>query len=376
MTCSVVTDLGSNFPMLEECGTGSPARCRWADVESTVADDDDNYSVAGLTLSSAPSLSGVASDIDDLEGVHEEYAPSCASARLFESEYLLSSEEEAMEYLANLRKRMESEAAVANRVVQRLWIVALQLEGMWKRPKDLRQEESKILQCAIQFAEPSFVHQAAAGLVELVEQQGMPYSTDISCLFKGNYSNFIVQELCKHAWKNDVAKLANALCPFLGDLAHDRSACRVVQRILENCSWEHLESGMFPTLLADFHNLCYSEYGGTVLTVALGQHPWFGYYVLQRIQASAAKHQTSTWVWEALIDNLPTEGMVDVAFQLLAQEGFAGLLLDNKGVHSLKAFARRPSFRQRLADELRHSPTLNRCRQKSYAKDLIKLLKI
>lgn len=232
------------------------------------------------------------------------------------------------------------------------------------------------MQCAIECAEPSFVHQAAADLVEMVHWHGFSGSTDISCLFKGNYSNYVVQKLCKHAWKNDVAKLACALVPFCSDLAQDRAGCRIMQRILENCSQEQLETTMLPTLLADFHLLCRSEHGGTVLTSALEQYPGFGYWVLPMIETSAAKDRSGTHVWEALINALPDGEMLDLAFQRLAHEGLAGLLLDCKGVHSLKAFARRPVFRQRLADELRYSPTLNRCRQKPYAKDFIKMLKI
>lgn len=232
------------------------------------------------------------------------------------------------------------------------------------------------MQSAIEFAEPSFVHQAATDLVEMVEWQGLPDSTDISCLFKGNYSNYVVQKLCTHAWQNDVAKLACALVPFCSDLAQDRAGCRIMQRILENCSHEQLETTILPTLLTNFYLLCRSEHGGTVLTSALEQHPGFCYWVLPMIETSAAKHRSTTFVYEALINALPDGEMLDFAFQRLAQEGLAGLLLDCKGVHSLKAFARRPVFRQRLADELRYSPTLNRCRQKPYAKDLIKLLKI
>lgn len=389
-TCSV--DLATNLAPLEECGAASPTR--WSDEESTVADDDDN-TVAGLILSSAPSLSAAASDIGDLEGMHEEFAP-CVSARLFDSDYLLSSEEQAMEYLTNLDKHIRSEPEVANRVVQGVWYAAGRLESrcMWQRPnwrvdccnrrelacgacgKCVRKEESRILQCAIECAEPSFVHQAAADLVEMVEWQGLPDSTDISCLFKGNYSNYVVQKLCTHAWQKDVGKLACALVPFCSHLAQDRAGCRIMQRILESCSQEQFETTMLPTLVNDFYLLCRSEHGGTVLTSALEQHPGFCYWVLPMIETSAAKHRSTTFVYEALINALPDGEMLELVFQRLAHEGLAGLLLDCKGVHSLKAFARRPVFRQRLADELRYSPTLNRCRQKPYAKDLIKTLKI
>lgn len=252
----------------------------------------------------------------------------------------------------------------------------MQLEGMLWRSKHLRQEESKILQCAIACAEPSFVHQAAADLVEMVERQGLPDSTDISCLFKGNYSNYVVQKLCSQAWQSDVAKLACALGPFCSHLAQDRAGCRIMQRILESCSWEQFEIAMLPTLVNDFYLLCRSEHGGTVLTIALERHPGFCYWVLPMIETSAVKDRSATHIWEALINYMPNEEMLEFAFQGLAHEGLAGLLLDCRGVHSLKAFARRPGFRQRLADELRYSPTLNRCRQKPYAKDLIAMLKI
>jgi hypothetical protein len=350
------------------------APSRWADEEDTELDEEGDTTFC-LTNSSTSSFSVAPAEVDDLEGVKEQctirdnesfsVCDSRASAAL-------SSHREAMECLVQFRDVMERDATISNTLLGWLWNLVYDLESAESRPKHLRQEESKVLQRAIQLAQASCVKQAMHELVGMVEQ-AVACGTHITWLFEGFFSNYIIQELCTRAFASDLGLLANALCPFAVYLAQNQVACRIMQRIFEHCSWEQLGMLPFSLFAGDFHSLCSSHFGGMVLSKAFEHHPQFCALVLNAIPASAAKSKSGSFVWEALIMYSPTE-LLESAFQLLAEEGLSRLLLDRYGVEPLYALAKR-GLHERLAHGLRYS-IISKHRSKSYARDLIKQLNL
>jgi len=351
------------------------------DLSDSVSDDGSTITA----LSSATSLEMASSiaEISDLEGMREDYH-HCAEAVQFQSKF--HSYSASLEEVKTFRQVMESahlrgDPSMANQLVHGLW--RLIWDHSWSvhckcwLPKDFRkikEDESRLLQDAIELAKASHVRQAVLELQGMVQFAAMN-GTDITWFFKNMYANHIIQKLCTHATKTDLGLLADALSPHARDIAQSQTGCRIIQRIIEHCSYEHLGTGkLLASLLdGDFRSLCQSRFGVHVLQSALEQHAQFCDSVMDTIDFRVAKNQWGSWFMQTLIEHL-SEDMLFVAFDRLKQVGLLGLVRSRFGVEVLKALNQQ-GLKTHLADGLRGAITPYE-RSRPYAKEFIRILEI